>query len=122
MNNNLLLELSKYLDGKCGIEKIDNAVESRDVAYLRRKHISSFLENRIGSRKTYEDLKNRNILKSDSFRFAEIHEILSRISFAPQKGKKVAPSIASQIKKLDFYLRKKVIIHKLGLEDYEKEL
>lgn len=120
MNSDLLFEISKFIDAPVGIPGIQEAMASEELRRRNRIDIQDFLNKKLGDRPAREELEYRNIIKKDSLSFSRIHEMLNRINFTTVRRCKIAPSIAGKVSKLDFYLKKKILINKLGIEEYER--
>lgn len=115
MNSDLLLEVSKYVDRTTGIKALDVAYESTENLKQHRKNASGVLSGKLTSRPTQEELEKRNILRKEVKSFDYIHSVLESIDFR-EGAPRISPRIASLAKKLDFELKRKMIIRKLGLD------
>lgn len=120
MDSNILFELSKYIDGDSEESPLSQAHNSPESKRRKREHVRDYLEKRLGKRPSVSDLERRNIMQKDPLSFRRIHEMLSTINFSARpRGRQVAPSIASRAKRLDFCIKRRIIVEKLGLRDME---
>lgn len=114
MNNDISFEIAKYLEKKTGIKRLDEAFESPELLKSKINNSSNSLEKKLTSRPTLEDLKSKNIIRNDSTNFDYIHTVLETINFK-ENTSKISPKIAGVVKKLDFKLKRSMIIRKLNL-------
>ncbi|KAI5168698.1 hypothetical protein PAEPH01_0344 [Pancytospora epiphaga] len=122
MNNLILFEISKYVCAPTGIKNIDDARNSKDSIERDRAFAKDLLAKRINHRPSIVELETRNIMKREELSFEHIHEILNGIDFKKNKPGKIAPSIAGRVSKLNFALKKKILVQKLGLNEIEQFL
>lgn len=120
MDNDILAEVAKYIEGETAVGRVDNFVKNQNLQEIKRKFISEKLTKKLISRPSVEYLESVNILQKDRLQFSEIHEMLGKIAFSASKEEKISPRIAGTVKKLDFYIKKKIIVHKLGIDDLEQ--
>lgn len=120
MDNNLLFEVSKFIDTPVGISKVQEAVRSREQVKRNRIHVHDYLDKKLRNRPTTTELESKNILRYEVLSFNKIHEVLNKIDFSTNKERRISPTIANKISKLDFQLRRKILINKLGLEEFER--
>ena len=118
MDSNMLFEIAKYIEAPAG-SGMQAVLESRECAVRNRLHVGECLNRRLLRRPSRAELMSCNILREDALRFDKMHEALSQMEFRTENRSRVASGIAGQVKKLDFYLRRKMMIAKLGIEDLE---
>lgn len=120
MNNDVLFEVVKYVDAPPSKERIQQVRDSPES--LRRNFIANrdIIGKKLLNRPTLEELKDRNIIKRNQLSFSHIHDMLNKINFESSKKPHISPWIASRVCNLDFKLRKKMIISKLGLQKVDK--
>ncbi|KAM0681335.1 hypothetical protein GINT2_000535 [Glugoides intestinalis] len=114
MNNNILFELSKYLINETGLEPVDEAYRSPEVLKQYKNNVSDFLNSKLCTRPTKKELEMKNIIRKHSLDFDYIHTLLESIDFR-DGCRKISPRIANIAKRIDFNLKRKLIMHKLGL-------
>lgn len=118
MDSNILFEISKYIEAPVN-SRMQEVLESREYSVRNRLYIEEYLNKKLQKRLSYAELKSRNIFREDALCFNKVHEALSQIEFKTENRSKIASGIAGQVKKLDFYLRRRMMITKLGLDDLE---
>ena len=121
MNSDVLFEISKYIDSEVENDLLREVVNFRSVREQRRACVARALETKLSSRATVEELRQRNVIKDMGISFEEIHRILSRINFHTREHPGVAPRIAVNMSKIEFHLKKKLIMKQLGLAGCEDE-
>lgn len=119
INNNILFEISKYIDTETDVGIVQQALSSTEASSRRRQQLRGLLESRLTARPSIGELETRNIIKKNFLSFRKIHEVLNGINFRMRDENRIAPSIAQKGSKVDFCIKKKLMIHKLGLEDLE---
>jgi len=115
MNNDLIFEISKYLEKKTGILPVDQAYDSEEALKLSRKNASAFLNKKLISRPSKKELERKNIIRKEILNFDYVHSVLEKITFR-ENDRKISPRIANIASKIDFDLKRKMIIHRLGLD------
>lgn len=115
MNSDILFEISKYLERPVGIKALDQAYESPEVLKQCRQNVSEFLNRKLKTRPTKNDLERKNIIRRYILDFDYIHTVLESIDFRESEPK-ISPRIANVAKKIDFEIKRKMIIRKLGLD------
>lgn len=120
MNSDILFEISKYLEKKTGIPPLDRAYESSEVLRLGRENAWAYLNKKLKSRPSKTELEGKNIIKSESIDFDYVHSVLEGINFR-ENNSRISPRIANVASKIDFNLKRKMIIQKLGLNHLEKQ-
>ena len=118
MDSDLLLEITKYLDSPLRLPQIERSGHLSEFFTIKKNYIKQLLENKLTNRPTYQELKERNIIKSRPCSFFGIHELLKKITVS-RETKRIAPSIENLARKLEFKLRRRFLIFKLGIEDQE---
>lgn len=120
MNNDLLFEIAKYLEKKTGIDILDQAYDSEEVLKQSRENASSFLNKKLQTRPSKKELEGKNIIRREILDFDYVHSILERINFK-ENDTKISPRIANLASKIDFDLKRKMIIQRLGLDKKNKK-
>lgn len=120
MSNDIVFEVAKYLEKKTGIKKLDEAFDSPELLKCKMNYSSDSLEKKLNSRPTIEDLKNKNIIRTEPTNFDYIHTVLETIHFK-ENSSRISPKIAGVVKKLDFKLKKSLIIRKLNLNNHKNK-
>ena len=88
MSNDVIFEISKYLEKKTGIKKLDEAFDSPELLKCKINFSSNSLEKKLNSRPTLEDLMNKNIIRIESTDFDYIHTILETINFRENSNRR----------------------------------
>lgn len=120
MNSDILFEISKYLEKRTGIPQLDRAYESSEVLRQGRENAWAYLNKKLQSRPSKIELEGRNIIKSEVVDFDYVHSVLEGINFR-ENSNKVSPRIANVASKINFGLKRKMIIQKLGLNHLERQ-
>lgn len=120
MNSDIAFEISKYLDRRTGIPSLDCAYESSEVLRQGKENAWTYLNKKLGSRPSKIELEGRNIIRCEVIDFDYVHTVLRSISFK-ESNSKVSPRIANMASKIDFSLKRKMIIQKLGLSHLERQ-
>lgn len=120
MNSDIAFEVSKYLGRKTGISSLDCAYESSEVLRQSRANALAYLNRKLGSRPSKTELENKNIIREEAIDFDYVHTVLGSINFK-ESSTKVSPRIANVASKIDFSLKRKMIIQRLGLNGLEKQ-
>lgn len=115
MNNDLQFEISKYLEKPTGIKSLDQAYESPEVLKQCRKNVSEYLNGKLKTRPEKKELENKNIIRKTTLDFDYIHTVLESIDFR-ENNQTISPRIANIVKKLDFQIKRSMIIRKLKLD------
>jgi len=115
MNSDILFEISKYLERTTGIQPLDHAYESPEVLKQCRQNVSEYLNRKLKTRPSKADLESKNIIRKCVTDFDYIHAVLESIDFRENESR-ISPRIANLAKKLDFQLKRRMIIRKLGLD------
>lgn len=116
MSNDVVFAIAKYLEKKTGLKKLDQAFESSELLKDKISNSSNSLEKKLHERPSIQDLQNRNILRNVATDFDYIHSVLETIHFK-ENDSKISPRIASVVKKLDFKLKRSMIIRRMNLGD-----
>jgi len=123
MNNDLLLLVALRLERDIQDLRIQEVCTARRTRMLKMNCVSNALEKKLARRPTYSNLLSKNIIKAEDTQqlsFNKLHEFLNHIVIVPMRSTQIAPKIAERVKKLDFYLKKKLLINKLEIDDYER--
>lgn len=122
MSSDILFEISKYLDDPLCIVQINNSKDKGEVFFHRKQLVVKLLENKLQKRPSFNELVQKNIIRKEMSSFFTIHELLKRINFPElQNAHRISPLIANRAKKLDFEIRRKHMIFKLGIEEAERK-
>ena len=114
MNNDLAFLLSRYIVKKTGNLVIDQAYSSFEVLKLLKEDIKGFLNKKLALRPTKTELESKNIIKKEFVDFKMVHTVLEKIPFRRHQNK-ICPRIANIATKIEFGLKRKILIEKLGL-------
>lgn len=114
MNNDILFEISKYINKTTSVLQIDDAWNSLETKAQHRANTSLYLEQKLKNRPTLIELESRNIIKRETLNFNFIHDSLSKIDFKKENSNS-SSVICNIAKKLEFFIKKKAISEKLGL-------
>ncbi|WUR03492.1 uncharacterized protein VNE69_05084 [Vairimorpha necatrix] len=119
MNNDLRLQIAKYLTGPLKFKEMNFTLESREFLLEKIDFTSKLLNNKFKNRPTLEELKQKNIIKNELIHSElknKVHDILVLKENKKKKNPCVAPSISNLVKKMDFEYKKILIIHKLNIK------
>lgn len=120
MNSDILFEITKYVEHS-GNKYVAQVLYSPETQWRDKLNISRVLENRLLNRPSITELYKRNIIKKDTLSFNEIRKLLvSRHLDRPRNAVRIAPTIAGRVNRLDFYFKRRIMINKLGIDEYEK--
>ena len=120
MDSSILFEVGKYLHSSSQILNIENSPNADEIYKYRKKLLIDYLDRKLANRPKIEEMYNRNILKREITTFFPIHQLLNKINFSSRNMEYyISPSIANRARKLDFELRRKFIIFKLGIRELE---
>lgn len=113
MNNDIIFSASKYITRNTNTI-IDQAMNSPEIKKFTKNNIKKYLNIKLANRPTIKKLEERNIIKKDFINFSAVHEVLEKISFKKHRNN-VSPRIANIARKIDFGIKKKIMIQKLNL-------
>lgn len=119
MNNDILFTVSKYCARKSNT-KIDQAFVSAEIKKYTKDNIKEYLNNKLSNRPSKEELESKNIIKKDFLNFSTVHEILEKIPFKTFTNG-ISPRIANIANKINFCIKRKIMIQKLGLNKLFKK-